>query len=262
MYYERQLAASRTSAEHITRYASDTDVAAQTTMLLPRFVPWVEQELALAGGSRNAAAHATAVGAAAALHTSLWHAERATFAAMRVQLSRSYFRADLSAEQVGAYLLTSLLLTFLPYFPPSLLTYLLTYLLTFALFLPSFLPYQVLTWHFRPLVRPLLRFGPADEARPRPGEGGRKSGSPGGWKSEHFSAAFEVAMIEAAVQMNRSIDAFCRCGAARDKGGAAAGLLAVEGEPTSSRSPMGIEHVSFLYLFFECVTEYSSNLMI
>ena len=158
------------------------------------------------------------------------------------------------------------LICLLAYFLPSLLTYLLpsllTYLLTFALFLPSFLPYQVLTWHFRPLVRPLLRFGPADEARPRPGEGGRKSGSPGGWKSEHFSAAFEVAMIEAAVQMNRSIDAFCRCGAARDKGGAAAGLLAVEGEPTSSRSPMGIEHVSFLYLFFECVIEYSSNLMI
>ena len=123
-----------------------------------RFAPWVEQELALAGGTRAAAAHATAVGAAAALQTSLWHAERATFAAMHVQLSRSYFRADLSAE-------------------------------------------QVLTWHVRPLVRPLLRFdsiaesGPgaaASAASARGAKGDAVAAAASVFIDAPFSAAFEV----------------------------------------------------------------------
>ena len=132
-----------------------------TVPRIVRFAPWVEQELALAGGARAAAAHATAVGAAAALQTSLWHAERATFAAMHVQLSRSYFRADLSAE-------------------------------------------QVLSWHVRPLVRPLLRFDlngesgaggatSATGARGVKGDGSAAAAS--AFVDAPFSAAFEVRVL-------------------------------------------------------------------
>ena len=59
-------------------------------------------------------------------------------------------------------------------------------------------------------------------------------------------------MSDAAVQMNRSIDSFCRGGAARDRDGAAAGLLSLEAEPAPGRIPAGLDHAVELLRTVQC----------